>query len=472
MDAQDGEHNDAQVTFETSQGLEAHGTVVRMTPYAVAFEIYDPAVVLQTSEVLGKFQVFTGDRVLYAGRAVVAGVVHSAPVALCEAKLDDGGAQVRFEPSTATGSSLQGAYDRFFREWQANYRIAREFKVIVADVEAYLSGVGQWLAQVESSLANRDDSLRPAQERELVETLAPGIIATFNSQHERFEELVCAVPLELLGVHESFVRRHWHKLFLCSPFGHRTYYKPLGYAGDYEMMNMIHRNQPEGNSLFAKLIHFLLVSQWPARSVRNRIAHLQQVILRETTRAAGRSRPCRILNVGCGPAREMQYFFRETPPGPVQEFVLLDFNQETLNYASSRLAELNRQFGHHARVETRHISVYHLLRRGAQRGPATLESSYDLIYCAGLFDYLPDETCRALVDLFYNSLEPGGLVVVANMKDDKPFRYFIEFVLDWRLIYRNAAKLETFAPRRAADTARVEAEDTSVNLFLHVRKPA
>ena len=346
-----------------------------------------------------------------------------------------------FKLSTASASSLQGEYDHFFREWQANYRLAHEFKVVVADVAAFLGGVGQWLAQVESCLATRDDSLRTEHERELVEALAPRIIAAFNSQHERFEELVCAVPPELLGVHENLVRRLWKKLFLCSPFGHRTYYKPLGYAGDYEMMNMIHRNQPEGGSLFAKLIHFLLVSQWPARSVRNRIAHLEQVLLRETTRAAGWSRPCRILNVGCGSAREIQYFFRDAPPGPVQEFTLLDFNEETLNHASGRLAEVKRQFGHHARVETRHISVYQLLRRGAQPGQGGLEDRYDLIYCAGLFDYLPDETCRALVDLFYNSLEPGGLVVVANMKDDKPFRYFIEFVLDWRLIYRNAARL-------------------------------
>ncbi len=64
-----------------------------------------------------------------------------------------------------------------------------------------------------------------------------------------------------------------------SPFGHRTYHKPIGYAGDYEMMNMIYRNQPEGRSLFEKLIHLLLVSQWPAKSVRNRIAHLRENIL-------------------------------------------------------------------------------------------------------------------------------------------------------------------------------------------------
>jgi extracellular factor (EF) 3-hydroxypalmitic acid methyl ester biosynthesis protein len=472
MGARDCESNKPQVTFETSQGLNVQGTAVRLTRYALTFEVYDPAVVLQTSEVLGKFQIIAEDRVLYTGRAVIAGIVHTGLLVICEARLDNGGMPVAFEPPTALRSGVKESYDRFFQEWQKDYHIAREFKVVVADLEAYLSGVERWLAQMELGLLARDDGQRLEQERELVESLAPRIIAAVNSQHERFEELACAVPPDLLGVHENFVRRHWHKVWLCAPFAHRTYYKPLGHAGDYEMMNMIHRNQPEGNSLYARLIHFLLVSQWPARSVRNRIAHLKQVILHETSRAARLSKPCRVLNVGCGPAREIQCFFQENSPGYLQEFTLLDFNQETLSHASSRLAEVKRQFGHRARVETRNISVYQLLRGGTQRGRGALKDNYDLIYCTGLFDYLPDATCRALVDIFYNALEPGGLVVVANMKDDKPFRYFIEFVLDWRLIYRDAAKLWTFAPERALETARVETEDTSVNLFLHVRKPA
>ena len=74
------------------------------------------------------------------------------------------------------------------------------------------------------------------------------------------------------------------------------------------MMNMIYRNQPEGRSLYEKLIHLLLVSQWPAKSVRNRIAHLGENIINETARVARAGKTARILNVGCGPAREVQDF--------------------------------------------------------------------------------------------------------------------------------------------------------------------
>jgi hypothetical protein len=62
-------------------------------------------------------------------------------------------------------------------------------------------------------------------------------------------------------------------------------------------------------------------------------------------------------------------------------------------------------------------------------------------------------------------------MLVANMTDTKPFRYFIEFILDWQLIYRNSREILALAPERCREAARVIAEPTSVNLFLHIRKP-
>jgi len=113
--------------------------------------------------------------------------------------------------------------------------------------------------------------------------------------------------------------------------------------------------------------------------------------------------------------------------------------------------------------------VYELLRR-AQRGGVVAEK-FDLIYCAGLFDYLAPDTCRALMDLWHDSLSPGGLMLIANMNDTKPFRNFIEFILDWQLIYRDSREILSLAPRHCRETTRVIAEPASVNLFLHIRKP-
>jgi extracellular factor (EF) 3-hydroxypalmitic acid methyl ester biosynthesis protein len=458
--------------FKTRDGVETRGAILRLARYAVAFEFCNPAVVLRTSEVLEKFRILIDGRKVYSGRAVVGGLIDAGARIICEVKLDDLGAETDFflQPAGAA-PDVEQSYARFFRQWQKHYRIAQEFKVQVTDIQAFLVATRQWLEQVEFDLGISRDRRQPEQKFEALETIARRVISAFNAQHERFEELAYAIPEEHYGAHQEFVRRQWQPLFLCSPFGQRTFYKPLGYAGDYEMMNMIHRNRPEGGSLYEKLIHFLLVSQWPAQSVRNRVAHLKTHLLEETARVVRSGRRARILNVGCGPAREVQDFVKETPLANEADFVLLDFNEETLGYVRDQINQSKNQFSRQTRVETRRVSVHHLLRQNAQQEHFGSGPDFDLIYCGGLFDYLSEPTCQSLMNLFYDWLRPGGAVIVANMNDSKPFRNFIEFVLDWQLIYRDSGKMLALAPERVRNAARVITEPTSVNLFLHLGKP-
>jgi hypothetical protein len=52
-----------------------------------------------------------------------------------------------------------------------------------------------------------------------------------------------------------------------------------------------------------------------------------------------------------------------------------------------------------------------------------------------------------------------------------PFRNFIEFILDWQLIYRDSDDMLSLVPGKALDATEVIMEKTTVNLFLHIRKP-
>jgi hypothetical protein len=56
------------------------------------------------------------------------------------------------------------------------------------------------------------------------------------------------------------------------------------------------------------------------------------------------------------------------------------------------------------------------------------------------------------------------------MDDTRPFRHFIEFILDWQLIYRDRREILSLVPECCRETTRVVAEPTSVNLFLHIRR--
>lgn len=460
---------ETSLRFTTSSGEEFEGHVVQLGRYEVVFDLFAPEESLRTSEVLPKFALTLRERSLYEGKATVSDLVDHGNRVTAKALLGDPGLNV----ATLTDDPVL-SFAEFQKQWLASYRILPEFKIVVADVTILLSQTRRWLDYVQLTIRSNHNGTAEKVEQRFVEDLAPRVIKAFNALHERFEEIAYRVDPELREAHHNFTWREWGPYFLCTPFGYRTFYKPLGYAGDYEMMNMIHRNTPEGDTLFAKAMHALLVSQWPAESVRLRIAHLKQNLINEVARVVRSGRRARILNVGCGPAREAQYFLREGGLANHADFTFIDFSEETLSYAREQFETLARQFAPGATVTTRHLSVHTLLRSAVKRPAAATvtKETYDFVYCAGLYDYLTDATCKALVQVFYNMLDPGGLVCVANMHDAKPFRNFIEFVLDWHLIYRDSRRMWRFVPDDTAAQNNVIAEPTAVNLFLESRKPA
>jgi len=453
------------IHLATSHGDELDAQVVHLARYEVVFDVYGPEDTLRTSEVLDKLTVTVRGRTVYEGKATISSLVSNGGGVTCKALLDERGIN-----AGALANEAAVSFGQFQQKWLAGYRILSEFKVVVADIEIFLVNLRQWVEEIELA-ASAGPNGKPSPSLELViQEAGPGVIAAFNSLHERFEDIAYRIAPELRSVHQNYARRRLHPLFLSAPFAHRTYYKPLGYAGDYEMMNMIMRNTVEGSSLFARLVHLWLVRQWPAQSVRNRIAHLRGAILEETARVARSGGRARILNIGCGPAWEVQEFLRESLLSNDADFTFMDFDAETLAYVQRTLDEANRTHGRRAGITTVQSSVQQLLKRALQSRRSAPAEQYDMIYCAGLFDYLSSATCKALVSVCHDWLRPGGLVVAANMNDSQPFRNMIEFLLDWFLIYRDAAFMGTLRPDTPSASATVIAEPTTVNLFVHVRK--
>jgi len=117
-------------------------------------------------------------------------------------------------------------------------------------------------------------------------------------------------------------------------------------------------------------------------------------------------------------------------------------------------------------------SVHQILKEGARIGDTDAGGLYDVVYCAGLFDYLSDRICKRLLEIFYEMLAPGGLLVATNVDASNPDRLKMEYLLDWHLIYRTGEELKALAPKESfPDNCRVVSDVTGVNAFLEVNKP-
>jgi extracellular factor (EF) 3-hydroxypalmitic acid methyl ester biosynthesis protein len=115
--------------------------------------------------------------------------------------------------------------------------------------------------------------------------------------------------------------------------------------------------------------------------------------------------------------------------------------------------------------------VQQLLKDVVRANGIARGSQFDFIYCGGLFDYLPDRTCKRLMTLFYQSLAAGGLALTTNVAPLCPNRGSLELILDWHLIYRDALKVAALRPEGIpAEAIRIHSDDTGVNVFLETRK--
>ena len=244
------------------------------------------------------------------------------------------------------------------------FKILPEFKLLIADLQMFLTDLRLWLEQVELGVRSTPTGDRRQLEKDLVQELAQPVVPALNALFEKFEQLAAEIPVAWQPVHHTYVKRQLHPLILCAPFAWRTFTKPLGYAGDYEMVNMILRDPHEGSSLFAKLLNVWFLLQPPAAAHRNRIDYLTQKLVEETARIGKPSRPARVFNLGCGPAAEVQRFLRDHHVCERAHFTLLDFNDETLQHAQQVLQEQKAMHRRSTPIQLVKKSVVQLLKAG------------------------------------------------------------------------------------------------------------
>ena len=474
MDLNQAKSSQSVITCRNSQGTELTANLLRIKRYSVVFEVYNPYSILQLSEVLSDFRIMASRRLLYNGKAVVSNLLNTGIVLVCEAMLDEGWVEVDFlagitaEIGQDSGNSdLKAQFADFMSEWKTGNLVQDPFKIVVADLASMLSGVQHWLTGIDVGIRTTVTRRREEMEREIFSKVEQRVVEEVLPSMEQFEEVALEVDEGGMSVHKSYVRRQLHPIVLCSPFLFRTYTKPLGYAGDYEMVNMMLRDPYEGSSAFAKILNYALLNTEPVVAHRNRIDFLVDMLRAECLKRVSKGKT-RIFNLACGPAVEVQRFLRECDEADLAEIDLLDFNAETLEYTRERINEAKMAGGRETQVKYFQRSVHQLLRAATQGGDEAF-GNYDVVYCAGLFDYLSQRVCKRLVDLFCTMVRPGGRVIVTNVAASNPRKAWMEYVMEWNLIYRDNADMVDLIPDTSpVVSTSVKADSTGVNLFLEI----
>jgi len=262
-------------------------------------------------------------------------------------------------------------------------------------------------------------------------------------------------------------------MVMDSPVLHRSYTKPLGYAGDYQIMSQIYRNSYDGEAVFGKAIHKLSCEEPLAAGVRTRKDLIRNIIaaehLRVISEGDGAVPRFRVTSIGSGLAREVSEYIGIAHMWPGQaHWTLVDQEEQVLSLSYQEIRRAVHRWNAHATIQCMYMSFLQFLRDPSS---LPLRGAQQLIYSVGLFDYLKSRSARKLIRALYSRLAPGGLLAIGNALWPNEHFWVTEFVVDWTLIYRTREEMLALA-QDLTDYASIDVvpEASGAYYFLLVRK--
>ena len=359
------------------------------------------------------------------------------------------------EPLTAYAASLsQGKHsfekslpipEHFLRtsEWRFTNRVVEEFKAGFFDLSLQLQKSAR--EEIPHILRKKCDKLLNGFSDRLQE------VSHHLYNHETQDQLW------------GFLFKEIFPYFMLSHFAKRAYFKPNGYAGDFGMMEMIYRNQPDGDGKLGVLVDRWCLNTKAARAVRERRELLSKQIELQCHTRFGRQSPIRIMNLAGGSNRELFDFLSHCDCSDKIEVICVDADPDALEFTACHVDV----FPHQATVRLMNDNVI-TWALGRVLNKYGLQ---DIIYTAGLTDYLNRRLFLKLLTRCYEHLKPGGVLIVSNFSPDNPNRAFMDHVLHWKLIYRDREELiSIFNKSPFGRNIEITAEAQGINLFAIAKK--
>jgi len=240
-------------------------------------------------------------------------------------------------------------------------------------------------------------------------------------------------------------------VLMQDPLTARAFNRPRGYAGDAALLDMIYfpgkMDFSNVTSLGRQLYNYTAKTS-VCRTLTKRVRLVSSYI----DKVAEQKPNARALSVACGHCREAE-FSKAIQNNELAELVALDNDNASL--------ELVKQEYGSFRINQAHLSVADLIKGRNNFG------KFDLIYSAGLYDYLGKRFAQKLTAQLYNMLAPQGKLILINIAPDYDEIGFVESYMSWAMIGRGKTELlELASDLSSNEHATLNVKDDSL-LFSH-----
>lgn len=229
--------------------------------------------------------------------------------------------------------------------------------------------------------------------------------------------------------------------------------KPLGYAGDHVIIDMIYQQLVDDTEAGRMMDEFFHRQKAPT-AVRNRKSFFIDTFVDLCKKKPSPA----ILNIACGPCRDVDEAISEAGDTAISaSFHCIDMDPRAIAYAQSVVSPDKTD-----QIRWQATNAFRL----------RTSKKHDLVWSAGLFDYLEDRLAAALLRKMWDATVDGGEVIVGNFHTSNPDRPWMEWCGDWHLIHRDEEDMLHLCRQAGipAESARFHYEPTGINMFLRITK--
>jgi len=250
---------------------------------------------------------------------------------------------------------------------------------------------------------------------------------------------------DMVEIHSSF-----EKEFLENTLHGRGFLKPNGYPGDYLFLDGIYTNHTSSDPKYSVWDEYVQQHTAPT-AVRNRKEYFKRLV-----RSKADMKPnLNILNVVSGSGRELEELYSTLPATTNIKITCVEVDGEAIEFSK----ELNKKYLD--RIDYVHANIFRYRNT----------NSYDLIWSAGLFDYLNDKAFIMLLKRFKEWQKSKGEIIIGNYNQAyNPSRNYMEILGDWHLIHRTEEELLELARKAGFEERQIQVNRLvdNVILYLHI----
>ncbi|MBU0502492.1 MAG: hypothetical protein ABIH69_01300 [bacterium] len=244
--------------------------------------------------------------------------------------------------------------------------------------------------------------------------------------------------------------------------------KPLGYPGDFVMMNYIydyHKNFLGASSLEILINCYTTNIPISCSNIKRKEYFKQKLVeILESKEAP------RIASIGCGSAREL---IELVEAGAIKKpllFSCVDFEKKALYHIKDSLAKIDQ-----SKKETLVVKYHHVDMRFLSQENELVDKlgQHDFVYASGLFDYLGKFLAKKVMLALFNLVNNSGLLIVVNAGvKDSHFRSYYEMLGAWKFAHRLEEEIIEWAQElKGASSVEFEKFSFPMNyLFLAIKK--